>query len=88
MRTNFQFPNPNGLNSRRIESFYNDFAAFCTEHFGAQPADLSLDWHSVGAVLRFRNILAHIDLNLWIVSQGAEGLPDNLIRVETWPTIP
>lgn len=85
---NFSFPNPNGLNSRRIESFYNDFAAFCTEHFGAKPADLSLDWHSVGAVLRFRNILAHIDLNLWVVSQGAEGLPDNLVRIETWAYYP
>ena len=88
MRTNFLFPNPNGLNSRRIESFYNDFAAFCTEHFGAKPADLSLDWHSVGAVLRFRNILAHIDLNLWIVSRGTEGLPDNLVRIESWAYYP
>lgn len=88
MRTNFQFPTTNGLNSRRIESFYNDFASFCTTHFGAQPADLSLDWHSVGAVLRFRNILTHIDLNLWAVSHGAEGLPDNLVRIETWAYYP
>lgn len=88
MRTNFQFPNPNGLNNRRIESFYNEFAAFCTEHFGAQPCDLALDWHSVGATLRFRNLVAHIDLNLWIVSHGAEGLPDNLVRVETWAYYP
>lgn len=88
MHTNPHYPDPNGINSRRIESFYNDFAAFCTEHFGAKPADLSLDWHSVGAVLRFRNILAHIDLNLWVVSQGAEGLPDNLVRIETWAYYP
>lgn len=88
MRTNFNFPNPNGLNSRRIANFYNDFAAFCTKHFGAQPSDLYLDWHSVGAILRFRNLLAHIDLNLWIVSHGAEGLPDNLVRIETWAYYP
>lgn len=88
MKTNFHFPDPNGTNNRRIVNFYNEFAAFCAKHFGAKPADLSLDWHSVGAVLRFRNILAHIGLNLWIVSQGAEGLPDNLIRVETWAYYP
>lgn len=88
MKGNLHFPDPNGLNSRRIESFYNDFAAFCTKHFGAQPCDLALDWHNVGAVLRFKNILAHIDINLWIVSDGTEGLPDNLVRVENWSYYP
>ena len=85
---NYQFSNPNGLNSRRIESFYNDFAAFCTKHFGARPCDLTLDWHKVGATLRLRNLLGHIDIALWVVSHGAEGLPDNLVRVETWQYYP
>lgn len=88
MKTNIQFPDTNGINSRRIENFYNTFAAFCTKHFGAQPCDLALDWHNVGANLRVSNFIAHIDLNIWIVSQGAEGLPDNLVRVETWSYYP
>ena len=68
--------------------FYNDFAAFCTKHFGARPCDLTIDWHSIGATLRLRNLLGHIDIALWVVSHGAQGLPDNLVLVETWQYYP